>query len=96
MSETVRQTPTGCRVDVRVIPRSPRTSLGGLRDGRLVVRVTAPPVDQAANDAVIRTLADALDFPRSRMTVVAGLTSRNKTIEIAGADAAAVRRGLAV
>ena len=48
-------------VDLRVIPRSPRDAVDGWRDGRLVVRVTAPPVDHAANEAVVAVLARALD-----------------------------------
>ena len=48
------------------------------------MRVTAPPVDQAANDAVVRLLADVLDVPRSRIVIVAGATSRNKTVQIGG------------
>jgi len=74
------------RLDLRVIPRAPRTEVGGLRDGRLLVRVTAPPIDDAANDAVIRALADALDVPRQAIRIATGASSRNKTVEIAGAD----------
>jgi uncharacterized protein YggU (UPF0235/DUF167 family) len=80
------------RLDLRVVPRAPRTEVGGLRDGRLLVRVTAPPVDDAANDAVIRALADALDVPRQAIRITAGAASRNKTVEISGVDAAAQAR----
>lgn len=80
----LRQTAGGVRVDVRVIPRSPRTAVEGVRDGRLLVRVTAPPVDRAANEAVIEALAEALRVPRRTLALVAGATGRNKTVEIAG------------
>ena len=60
-----------------------------MRDGRLLVRVTAPPVDAAANDAVIRALADALDLPRRAIRIATGASSRNKTVEIAGVDMSA-------
>ena len=83
------------RIDVRVIPRSPRTHVGGARAGRLLVRVTAAPVDQAANEAVIRALADALDVSRGAIRIAAGAGSRNKSIEITGADARALRAKLA-
>ena len=73
------------------MPRSPKNRIDGIRDGRIVVRVTAAPVDGAANDAVIATLAAALDLPRRAVRVVHGDTSRNKTIEITGLDPAAVR-----
>jgi uncharacterized protein (TIGR00251 family) len=80
------------RLDLRVIPRAPRSSIDGLRDGRVVVRVTAPPVDDAANDAVVALLADELDVPRRAVRVVAGATSRNKTVTIEGVGEEALRR----
>jgi uncharacterized protein YggU (UPF0235/DUF167 family) len=73
------------------MPRSPRARIDGVRDGRLVVRVTAPPVDQAANEAVVAVIADALDVARSAIHIIAGRTSRNKSLAIDRADAAAVR-----
>lgn len=75
------------RIDIRVVPRAPRSAIDGLRNGRVVVRVTAPPVDQAANDATIELLAEALRLPRRSLRIVSGATSRNKTVEIASIDA---------
>jgi hypothetical protein len=91
----LRTTATGVRIDVRVMPRSPRTSVGGMREGRLLVRVTAAPVDQAANEAVIRALADALGVPRRAIAIAAGAQSRNKSIEITGSDMGALQARLA-
>lgn len=88
--------PGGVRLELRVIPRSPRTEVDGVRDGRLVVRVSAPPVDDAANDAVVDVLARALAVPRRLISITAGATQRNKTVTIAGVDAAAVRARLPV
>lgn len=82
------------RIDIRVIPRSPKNRIDGIRDGRIVVRVTAAPVDGAANEAVIATLAAALELPRRAIRIAKGDTSRNKTIEITGLDQAAVRARL--
>ena len=82
------------KVEVRVIPRSPRDALDGWRDGRLVVRVTAPPVDRAANDAVVALLARVLDVPKSALTITRGATSRNKTIGVADLDTAALQAKL--
>ena len=92
---TLRQTPAGVRVEVRVMPRAPRTAIAGVRDGRLVIRVTAPPVDRAANEAVVLALAAALDVPRRAVRIVAGETARNKSLEVTGLGAADVRRRLA-
>ena len=76
-------TPGGTRFEVRVMPRASRTGVDGVRDGRVLVRVTAPPVDRAANDAAVRALADALDLPATSVRISAGHTHRNKTVEIA-------------
>ena len=83
-------TSTGVRIDLRVIPKSPRTKIDGVRDGRLLVRVTAPPVDDAANEAVVELLARALDVPRRSIRIVSGATARNKTVEVAGMNGPAV------
>ena len=77
-----RAVPGGVRLDLRVIPRSPRVTTGGVREGRLVLRVTAAPVDQAANEAVIEALASLLDVPKGSIRLVAGMTSRNKVVEV--------------
>jgi hypothetical protein len=91
----LRPSAAGVVLDVRVIPRSSRAGVGGVRDGRLVVRVTAAPVDDAANEAVVRTVADALDVPRRAVRIVAGATSKNKAIEISGVDAATIHKRIA-
>ena len=72
------------RIDVRVIPRASTNAVDGMRDGRVLVRVTAPPVDRAANDAVIDVLAKAYGVPKRCVRIIRGETSRNKTIEIGG------------
>jgi uncharacterized protein len=77
-------------VDVRVIPRARRDEIGGMRDGALVVRVTAPPVDDAANRAAVKLIAKRAGVARSRVRVARGKRSRDKRIEIdAGQDALA-------
>ena len=84
----------GARLDLRVIPRAPHDGIDGERDGRVVVRVTAPPVDRAANNAVIGLLASRLGLPRRAIRIVTGEASRNKTVQIDGIDAATVRARL--
>jgi uncharacterized protein (TIGR00251 family) len=84
----------GARIAVRVVPRGSKTAIEGARDGALLVRVTAPPIEGAANDAVIAVLADAFDLARRDVVVVSGRTSRRKTVELGGLNAAAVRARL--
>lgn len=87
-------TSDGVRVALRVIPRSARTSFDGIRHGRLLLRVTAPPVDGAANQAVLGAVALALRVPKGRVTVVSGASTRDKVVEIAGVSLDAARAGL--
>jgi uncharacterized protein len=82
------------RLVIKVVPRSKRAAIEGPRNGRLVVRVTAPPVDGAANAAAIEALADALHVPRRALRIVSGETSRNKTIEVTSLDAAELKARL--
>jgi uncharacterized protein len=72
-------------VRVRVVARARRDEIAGERDGRLVVRVTAPPVDGKANAAVCRLIADAYGVPKNRVTVVRGAKSRDKLVRVEGA-----------
>jgi uncharacterized protein (TIGR00251 family) len=90
----VRAAGGSVRVDLRVIPRAPRTKIDGVRDARLLVRVSAPPVDGAANDAVVAALAEQLGVPRRTIAIVAGDTGRNKTIAVDGLTVAEVRTRL--
>jgi len=84
----------GVRLLVRVIPRASRSALAGVRDGRLIVRVTTPPVDGAANDAVLELLSTALGVPRRAVSLLAGDTHREKTVVVAGVTELVVRRRL--
>lgn len=70
------------RLDLRVMPRAPRNAIEGWRDQRLVVRVTAPPVDGAANAAVVALLSERLELPKRMVRVIGGETARNKTVEV--------------
>lgn len=84
----------GVRIDLRVTPRASKNAIDGVRDGRLVIKVTAPPVDAAANEAVIALIAGQLDVPKRQIAIVIGATGRSKTIEIAGVSEAAIRSRL--
>ena len=66
----------------------------GWQDSTLRLRVTAPPVDGAANTAVTRLLADALGVPPASISVVSGLHGRSKIVEITGLGQAEIQRRL--
>jgi hypothetical protein len=86
----LREHDDGVTFDVLVQPRASRAKLGPVHDGRLKVAVTAPPVDGEANAAVIEVLAKALGVARGAVEVIAGASSRRKTVRIAGVTRAAV------
>lgn len=69
-------------ITIRVIPRSSRNTLEW-DQGTLKARLTAPPVDGAANTALINLLTERLSVPRRTISIVRGETSRTKTVEIA-------------
>jgi uncharacterized protein (TIGR00251 family) len=79
-------TATAVRIALRVQPRAAHARIAGVRDGRLKVQVTAPPVDGAANDAVVALIAAWIGVPRRTVRVIAGLTAREKVVEIASAS----------
>jgi uncharacterized protein len=80
----ISPTPTGIQLRLRVQPRASRSELAGIHGDAFRVRVSAPPVDGAANEAVIRLLADLLSVPGSTVQVVAGMTSRSKVVRVEG------------
>jgi len=80
----VRQTADGVVVGVRVIPRASCTTVEKLAGGELRVKVTAPPVDSAANEAVIEAVAAYFGLPRRQVEVIGGHKSRQKNILLRG------------
>lgn len=71
---------------VQVVPRASRSEIVGEHNGALKVRIAAPPVDGAANEELIRTLAHALGVKRSAVEIIAGQTSKTKQMRVAGAS----------
>jgi uncharacterized protein (TIGR00251 family) len=84
----------GSLLDIRVIPRAPRSAVAGVRDGALLVRLAAPPLDGEANDALISLMAVVLDVPKRDLAIVAGERSRRKRLKIAGLTPASVHKRL--
>lgn len=82
MTQTVliRETKNGLALDIHVNPHASRAGIAGLADGMLKVKVTAPPVEGAANEACIGLIAKKLGLRKSQMTISAGAKGRKKTI----------------
>ena len=72
--------------DVRVVPRASQSEVAGEHGGALRVRVAAPPVDGAANEELVRTIARALGVPARSVEIVSGHSSRNKRLRVRGAN----------
>jgi uncharacterized protein (TIGR00251 family) len=77
-------TPDGVRLKLRVQPRASRTEVAGLHGGEIRMRVAAAPVDDAANEALVRFLAERLGVARSAVMVTSGVGSRSKTVTVSG------------
>lgn len=75
---------TGCAVTVKVTPRASKNAVLGAEADWLRVALTAPPVDGKANEAARRFLAEALDLPRTAVTLLSGQTARLKRFAVAG------------
>lgn len=85
---------SGQLIDVRVVPRAGQSGIAGVRDGALLVRLAAAPVDGAANAELIAVLADALHLPKRSIQIVSGDRSRAKRVHVDDMDAAAVLAAL--
>ncbi len=90
----IRETVEGVTFAVKVQPRARRNAIVGEVGDALKIALTAPPVDGRANEACIEFLADALKVARSSVSIVAGQTSRNKVVRVAGISAAQLRERL--
>ena len=84
----------GITLKVRVQPRASRNAFGGEREGALVVRLTAAPVDGAANEALVRLLGRGLGVARSAVRIATGTSGRSKRVAVAGIDATTARARL--
>ena len=84
----------GVLLSVKLQPRASANEIGDALGSELRIKVTAPPVDAAANEALVKLLAQQLDCPRNRVELLRGHTSRHKTIKLHGLAAEAVVKGL--
>jgi uncharacterized protein (TIGR00251 family) len=77
-------TADGIVIAVRVIPRASRSGVAGTRDGALLVRLHAPPVEGAANAELIELLARLFEVPRRNVSILSGATSKHKRVKVVG------------
>jgi len=84
----------GATITVRLLPRSSRPGVGGVREGALEIRVGAPPVEGRANEAARRLLAKLIGLPRSAVRLDAGARSRQKVFRLVGIAPDELRRRL--
>lgn len=88
----VETTAKGVRVSVRVQPRASTNEVVGIHGDALRVRLTAPPVDGAANNALIDLLRRTFGIPAGAITIVYGASSRTKVVELEGVTEDRVRQ----
>src|SRR5258705_5249904 len=88
MTGYLQEQKNGVCLFVKVQPRASQNEIGGLFGNELKIKVTAPPVDSAANQAVLRLLAELLGCRGNRLELVRGRTSPHKQIFVQGMTAA--------
>jgi len=79
-----KDSPTSVTLSVRIQPRASKNEAVRLENGSLKIRLTAPPVDGAANEALVKFLAHAFSIAKSQVEIVSGHTSRDKIVRING------------
>lgn len=82
------------RINVYVQPRASKTAIAGMHDGCIKIRLAAPPVDGAANAALVEFVAERLNVAKSKVRVVTGFSSRRKVVEVDGVTAAQLSQAL--
>jgi hypothetical protein len=92
----LRPQPDGVLLSVKLQPRASANEIADALGNELRIKVTAPPVDAAANEALVKLLAQHLDCPRNRVELVRGHTSRHKTVKLYGITAADVVKSLGI
>jgi uncharacterized protein (TIGR00251 family) len=90
----LRAQPDGVLLSVKLQPRASANEIGGPLGAELRIKVTAPPVDAAANEALVALLARQLDCARGRVELVRGYKSRHKVVKLHGFAPAEVLKKL--
>jgi uncharacterized protein (TIGR00251 family) len=90
----IKPQPDGVLLSAKVQPRASRNEIGEPLADELRIKVTAPPADSAANDAVVKLLAKTLGVGRNRVELVRGQTSRHKVFKVLGLEPDQVAKAL--
>jgi uncharacterized protein (TIGR00251 family) len=96
MNAFLKEHATGTYIAVKVQPRASKNEIGPALGDELKIKVTAPPVDAAANEALVELLADTLGCSKGKVQLAKGQTSRHKTLFVAGMTAIQVAEKLKV
>lgn len=88
---TVTRKDGSLRFEVHAKPRARKSAVVGVSEGKLEVALGAPPVDGAANDALVELLSDVLGVPKRAVSIVRGGSSRHKLVSVEGVDEARLR-----
>ena len=80
----ISETSAGTLIHLTIQPRASRTEVAGLHGATIRIRLAAPPVDGAANEALVRFLAETLGLPKSAITIKSGLSGKRKTVLVTG------------
>jgi uncharacterized protein (TIGR00251 family) len=94
MMVDLRQRGEAVAFSVRVVPRASRNTIAGIHDGAVRIRLTAPPVEGVANEALIGFLSSVLRVPKQDIELVSGQTARNKVVSVSGLSAEEVEARL--
>lgn len=86
------QSAAGVTLSVRIQPRASKNGFTRMADGSLKIRLTAPPVDGAANEALVKFLSGILSVSKSQVEIVSGLTGRQKIVRVSGMSEVDVTR----
>jgi uncharacterized protein (TIGR00251 family) len=90
----VKDTTAGVTFSIRVHPRARKNAITGVIGDAIKLTLTAPPVEGKANEACVEFQAEFLNVPRASVTIVAGQSSRNKVVRVAGRTAAHLQERL--
>jgi uncharacterized protein (TIGR00251 family) len=81
-----KKSKNGIVVEVKVEPRSSKRGIAGVMENALKVKLTAPPVEGAANEQLIEVLSEAFGIKKSDITIIRGQSSKRKVVEIKGVN----------